>query len=120
MPILTSPFFEREVIGPEMLDRLGDVLFADHEADAVLHEDLSQELVTEDGAARLRLAIPFQRKADIRLKKIGLEVVVRVGTQKRTIILPKSLASYRPRRASFEDGALEVVFERADDGAAVA
>jgi arsenite/tail-anchored protein-transporting ATPase len=117
VPILTAPFFEQEVLGPEMLDRLGDELFADEDADAVLHEELSQELVAENGRATLRLPIPFVEKADIELKKIGLEVVVRVGPQKRTIILPAALAAYRPRAARFEDGALQVVFERGDERA---
>ena len=48
--------------------------------------------------------------------RIGVEVVVRVGAQKRTIILPPALAAYRPRSARFEDGALNVRFERSDDG----
>jgi arsenite-transporting ATPase len=117
VPILTAPYFEQEVLGPEMLDRLGDELFAGEAADAVLHEELSQELVAENGRATLRLPIPFVEKADIELKKIGLEVVVRVGPQKRTIILPAAMAAYRPRTARFEDGALQVVFERGDDGA---
>ncbi len=120
LPILTAPYFEREVVGPEMLDRLGDVLFEGIEAHAVLHEDLSQELVAEDGRARLRIALPFQAKGDIQLKKIGLEVVVRVGSQKRTIVLPQGLANYRPQRASFEDGALEVEFERSGESVPVA
>jgi arsenite-transporting ATPase len=115
VPILQAPFFDQEVIGPEMLDRLGDELFADSDAGAVLHEELSQELVTDNGTAKLRLPIPFAEKADIDLKKIGLEVIVRVGTQKRTIILPPAMAAYRPRNARFEGGALEVVFERGDD-----
>jgi arsenite/tail-anchored protein-transporting ATPase len=117
VPILTAPYFEQEVLGPEMLDRLGDELFAAGEAEAVLHEELSQELVAENGRATLRLPIPFVEKADIELKKIGLEVVVRVGPQKRTIILPAAMAAYRPRAARFEDGALQVVFERGDGGA---
>jgi len=115
VPILQAPFFDQEVIGPQMLDRLGDELFSDLDAGAVLHEELSQELVTDNGTARLRLPIPFADKADIELKKIGLEVIVRVGTQKRTIILPPAMAAYRPRNARFEGGALEVLFERADD-----
>jgi arsenite-transporting ATPase len=61
------------------------------------------------------LAIPFVEKADVELKKIGLEVIVRVGTQKRTIILPPTMAAYRPRSAKFDDGALNVRFERTDD-----
>jgi arsenite-transporting ATPase len=116
VPILVAPYFPEEVVGPRMLDRLGDELFTGIEACDLLHDDLSQELVSDNGTATLRLPIPFVEKADIGLKKIGLEVVVRVGGQKRTIILPPALAAYRPRSAQFEDGALSVRFERTDDG----
>jgi arsenite/tail-anchored protein-transporting ATPase len=115
VPILQAPFFDQEVIGPAMLDRLGDELFDGCEAGGLLYEELSQELVANNGSATLRLAIPFVEKADIDLKKIGLEVIVRVGGQKRTIILPPAMAAYRPRTARFEGGALEVLFERSDD-----
>src|SRR3954468_6033366 len=115
IPILQAPFFDQEVIGPAMLDRLGDELFDGCEAGELLYEELSQELVANNGSATLRLAIPFVEKADIDLKKIGLEVIVRVGGQKRTIILPPAMAAYRPRTARFESGALEVLFERSDD-----
>jgi arsenite-transporting ATPase len=116
VPILTAPYFEQEVIGPEMLDRLGGVIFDDLDASSVLFEELTQELVTDNGTARLRLAIPFAEKADIGLKKIGMEVVVRVGTQKRTIVLPQALSAYRPSGARFEDGALNVTFEKEPNG----
>jgi arsenite-transporting ATPase len=115
VPILQAPFFDQEVIGPAMLDRLGDELFSSMEAGALLYEELSRELVADNGSATLRLPIPFVEKADIDLKKIGLEVIVRVGGQKRTIILPPAMAAYRPRTARFESGALEVLFERSDD-----
>ena len=116
VPIMTAPYFEQEVAGAGMLDRLGDAVFDSSDAAALMHEDLSQELVTSNGRATLRLPIPFAEKHDIDLKKIGLEVVVRVGGQKRTIILPSSMAPYRPSGARFEGGALEVSFEKADDG----
>jgi arsenite/tail-anchored protein-transporting ATPase len=117
VPILSAPYFDQEVMGPEMLDRLGEVIFGELDAGAVLHEELAQELVTDNGVAKLRLPIPLVEKADIDLKKIGLDVIVRVGGQKRTIMLPPALANYRPRTARFEGGALEVLFERSDDGA---
>jgi arsenite-transporting ATPase len=119
VPILTAPYFEQEVIGPEMLDRLGGVLFDGAESSAVLFDQLTQELVTDNGLATLRLAIPFAEKADIGLKKIGMEVVVRVGSQKRTIVLPQALAAYRPSGARFEDGALNVTFEKEPSGDAL-
>jgi arsenite-transporting ATPase len=118
VPILTAPFFDTEVVGATMLDRLGDAVFAEHEAEALLYEDLSQELVSNNGTATLRVPLPFAEKGDIDLKKIGLEVVVRVGGQKRTIVLPPTMAAYRPSSAQFEGGALSVTFEKGEDGRA--
>jgi arsenite-transporting ATPase len=116
VPILTAPYFEQEVIGPQMLDRLGGVLFGEREAQSVLFDELTQEITTNNGTAQLRVVLPFAEKADIGLKKIGMEVVVRVGTQKRTIVLPQALAAYRPSGARFEDGALNVTFEKETSG----
>jgi arsenite/tail-anchored protein-transporting ATPase len=112
VPVLTAPYLEREVMGAEMLDRLGDELFGERDAAAVLHTQLAQELVTENGRATLRVDVPFAEKGDLGVKKIGLEVVVRVGAQKRTIMLPPPLAAYSASGARFEDGTLEISFER--------
>jgi arsenite-transporting ATPase len=111
VPILTAPFLPREVVGPEMLDVLGAELFGADDPGELLHEELSQELSADNGHATLRLPLPFAERGDIELKKIGLEVIVRVGGQKRTIILPQALAAYSTRGARFEDGALSVYFE---------
>jgi arsenite-transporting ATPase len=113
VPVLCAPYFDREVLGPEMLDRLAAALFSDLDAGSVLHEALTQELEVGDGEARLRVQLPLARKGEISVKKIGLEVVVRVDGQKRTIALPSALAGYQPRGARFEDGALEVLFDGA-------
>ena len=117
VPVLTAPFFEQEVIGPAMLDRLGDAVFDGADGAAVLHDELTQELQSENGHATLRLPLPFVEKGDIELKKVGLEVIVRVGAQKRTIMLPSAMSAYRPAGARFEDGALRVDFERSESGA---
>jgi arsenite-transporting ATPase len=93
-----------------MLDRLGEALFEDGDAGALLHDRIAQELSLDGDRAELRLDLPFARKGDISLKKIGLELVVRVDGQKRTIILPPSLAPFRPASAAFDDGALTVSF----------
>ena len=112
VPVLSAPYFEREVLGGEMLDRLADTLFEERDASAILHDRLTHELATVNGRATLRVEVPFAERGDLSLKKIGLEVIVRVGGQKRTIMLPPALAAYGTRGARFEDGALEIVFER--------
>jgi arsenite-transporting ATPase len=117
VPVLCAPYFAREVIGDEPLDELGDVLFAEHDAAAVLHQSLTQELVMEADGARLRLELPFAQKGDIALKKIGLELIVRVDGHKRTLMLPPALADYRPSGATLQDGALQVTFDPPADNA---
>jgi arsenite-transporting ATPase len=111
VPVLRAPYFAAEVIGPERLDELGDALFTGHDAAAVLHDRLAQELSVDNGRAQLRLDLPFAAKGDVTLKKIGLELIVRVDTHKRTIVLPGALAGYKPTSATLEAGALTVGFE---------
>jgi arsenite/tail-anchored protein-transporting ATPase len=111
VPVLCAPYFEQEVVGPEMLDRLGAELFGDGDPAAVLHDALAQELVVLDDGARLRLDLPFAEKGDISLKKIGLELIVGVDGQRRTIMLPPAMAAMRPAAATFEAGALEIRFD---------
>ncbi len=115
VPVLRVPYFETEVVGPAMLDRLGAALFGAPgpplDPAAVLHESLTQELAVDADGARLRLALPFAAKGELTLKQIGLELVVGVGSQRRTIMLPPPLAAMHPAGARFADGALEVSFE---------
>jgi arsenite/tail-anchored protein-transporting ATPase len=110
VPVLRAPYFDREVQGAAMLDRLGEALFAGRDAGAVLHGRVTQELSLHDGGAELRLDLPFVSKGDVSLKKIGLELVVRVDGHKRTIMLPGAMAAYRPSSASMSDGSLVVGF----------
>jgi arsenite/tail-anchored protein-transporting ATPase len=111
VPVLRAPYFGEEVVGGAMLDRLGAHVFQGLDAAAVLHDELTQELVVGAGAAQLRLDLPFADKGDISLKKIGLELVVRVDGHKRTLMLPPALGDYRPTGASFDGGALHVTFD---------
>jgi len=111
VPVLRAPYFEQEVVGPGMLDRLAQALFAEHDPAAVLHDSVTQQLDVDADGARLRLALPFVDKGAISLKKIGLELIVGVDGHKRTIMLPAAMASYAPAAATFEDGALEVRFD---------
>jgi len=111
VPVLRAPYFEQEVVGPGMLDRLAEALFAEHDPAAVLHASVTQQLEVDADGARLRLALPFVDKGAISLKKIGLELIVGVDGHKRTIMLPAAMADYTPAAATFQDGALEVRFD---------
>jgi arsenite-transporting ATPase len=117
LPVLCAPYFEQEVVGPEMLDRLARELFgaAGHDPGAVLHQEVTQTLEVSETEACLRLALPLARKGEISLKKIGPELIVRVDGHKRMVMLPPALAGYEPRGARFEEGVLEVSFQGSTD-----
>jgi arsenite/tail-anchored protein-transporting ATPase len=113
VPVLRARYFEEEVIGSAMLDRLGEELFRERPAAGVLHTELAHELASVDGQTVLRMRVPFSERGDVALKRVGQELIVSVGRERRTIILPSALARQRPTGARLEDGSLEVMFQEA-------
>jgi arsenite-transporting ATPase len=113
VPVLTAPYFDQEVLGAEMLDRLAAAVFdaGGHDPAGVLYDALTQELSVGVDGGRVRLTLPFARKGEISLKKIGLELIVGVDGQRRTILLPPTFAGFEPTEARFESGALEIRFD---------
>jgi len=117
LPVLEAPYFESEVIGTQMLARLGEELFgagplAGADPAAILHDTVTQTLESDAEGARLRLRVPFASKDEIGLRQVGLELTVTAGSQRRTIMLPPTLAAYEPVSATYLDGVLEVSFNR--------
>jgi arsenite/tail-anchored protein-transporting ATPase len=113
VPVLQAPYFEEEVVGGAMLDRLGDALFAEADAAAVLHRSVSERLELGRDGATLRLELPFAERGELSLKRLGAELIVRVDGHKRTMLLPPALDDYQPSGAAFDDGVLTVTFDRA-------
>ncbi len=121
VPVLEAPYFDEEVIGLEMLAKLGETLFgagkqasteAATDPAAILYDTITQSIESDEHGARLRLTIPFAKKEEIGLRQVGLELVVTAGGQRRTIMLPPTLAAYKPESATYLDGILEVTFSR--------
>jgi arsenite-transporting ATPase len=111
VPVLTARYFGDEVVGAEMLDRLGAEVFVESDAAAVLYNDLAHQVESANGEATLRIQVGFGERGDVSLKKVGPELIVSVGARKRTIILPTGLARRKPTGAKLRDGALEVSFQ---------
>jgi arsenite/tail-anchored protein-transporting ATPase len=116
VPVLTARYFDEEVLGARMLDRLAAELFEQRPPEAILHSELAHELVDMDGRTSLRIRIPFTGKDELRLRKVGPELIVTAGREKRTIILPPALSRHRPAGASFEGGVLTIGFEDEPEG----
>ena len=112
VPVLQAPYFDEEVVGATMLDRLADALFSETDAGGLLHRSVSERLELGRDGATLRLELPFAERGELSLKRLGAELIVRVAGQKRTMLLPPALDDYQPTGAVFEDGVLTVTFDR--------
>jgi len=114
LPILDAPLFGYEIVGMERLKEMADTLYGDRDPAAVLYRGRRQRVEREDGGFRLSLPLPFVSKGEVALRRSGDELIVEVGTQRRNIILPRTLIDLEVRGARLVDDELQVRFaERA-------
>jgi len=64
-----------------------------------------------DGLYTLTMKLPFVSKGDVSLLRSGDELVVTIGNQRRSIILPQVLLERQVKEAKFDAGELKVIFE---------
>lgn len=103
------PLFTHEVLGRERLEELALSLYGDKEDPAaVTRTEAPYSFEKLDGFYAVRLRLPFAAKGEIGLFKKGDELVVEIGTLRRHIGLPTSMASLTPFKARLENKILTV------------
>jgi arsenite/tail-anchored protein-transporting ATPase len=110
LPFFEAPLFDREMVGTEMLDEFGRRVFGNSDPSAVLHRDKPVEVKKEGRAYALYLKLPFAEKDRIQVFARGDELVVQVDNQRRTIVLPRTLAGRAVESAGFSEQRLRVAF----------
>ena len=101
--------FTHEVLGRERLEELAGVLYQEKEDPAaVVRTEAPFTFVKRDGHYEVRVHLPFAAKGEVGLFKKGDELVVEVGTLRRHIGLPTSMAALSPTRATLENKVLTV------------
>jgi len=112
LPILTAPLMPQEVVGLEMLERLGKALYGDEDPTRVYFHGQAQGIHPEDGGYVLTLMLPFATKEEISLSQVGDELIVHVGSQKRNLILPRVLVGLKSESAKLDGDRLTIRFVR--------
>ena len=103
------PLFSQEVMGKQMLDQLGQILYPGGEDPAaIINRERPYTFEKHDGKYQVRLRLPFTTKGEIGLFKKGDVLVVEIGTLRRHIGLPTSMASLVPAKARLENKMLTV------------
>ena len=108
IPILTARLFDREMFGLEALEALADDIFDGTDPLPVLFDGAAHDVVKRDGGYEVVFNLPLAEKNEVDLSKRGAELYVRVGSYRRNILLPDSLARLSAAGAKVEDGRLKV------------
>jgi len=110
LPIFKVRLYEREVVGIEALRQMAHDLYGDRDPTDHFAESKPMRIVKRGDSYWLELQLPFVEKGEVQLRRKGDELIIRVGTIKRHLVLPHILAKQEPKSAKLEEGTLRVRF----------
>jgi arsenite/tail-anchored protein-transporting ATPase len=109
VPVKRVALFTHEVLGRERLEELARALYRrDEDPAAVTRTEAPFDFVKSDGHYEVRVRLPFAAKGEVGLFKKGDELVVEIGTLRRHIGLPTTMAGLSPSKARLENRVLTV------------
>jgi len=114
IPIFPVNLFMGEVLGYDSLKSLADQIYGEKNPLDRFFIGEPYSLVKEKGEYLLRMELPFLNKRDVELNKLADELIVRVGSFKRHLLLPRQVATSESIRATFEGRQLCIHFKGDD------
>ena len=113
LKIMKAYQMSTELVGPEKLDLMAQMIFGDSDPIEVYANESPMRFLTVDGIDEMRLKMPFVKKSSIELfKGESGTLVVHVGSQKRTVSLPATLIDAEVLGAELTDEELIVKLKR--------
>jgi len=110
VPVRTIPWFEREMVGSELLSELGHALFGAADPTEVLYRGRPYRVMRENGRYVLSLELPFTSREAVSLSRRADELMLQVGGWRRTLVLPHALVGAHAESARMVDNTLKVYF----------
>jgi arsenite-transporting ATPase len=110
IPVRTAPFFDREMIGVDLLRLLASKLYGETDPSAFYYRGRPYEVSRDNGSFLLSVDLPFTEKEQIQLSRRADELVIDLGTWRRTLVLPRILVDAPTLGARFDDGTLKIRF----------
>jgi arsenite/tail-anchored protein-transporting ATPase len=101
-----------EVVGVQRLSDMGRAIYGESDPSEVLHEEKLYEIEEHDGDLVLNIKLPFVTKDYVDIFKEQGDLVVRIGSFKRHVFLPRMLAHRQPGRASLNNSVLAIRFPK--------
>lgn len=115
VPVKRVPLFDQEVMGMDQLVQLAEVLYpGDEDPAQPVRLERPYWFEKSDGGYRVHIQVPFTTKGEVELFKKRDELVVEIGTLRRHIGLPTSMATLTPVRARLENQVLTIEMQEVE------
>jgi len=110
VPVRRAPFFDREVVGVGMLRELAAALYDTTDPTTFFYRGRPYSVVRDGDGFILSVELPFTSKHQINLSRHADELVIDLGTWRRTLVLPRILVDAPTEGARFEASTLKIRF----------
>ena len=110
LQLLNVPLMEEEVVGVDMLRKMGQAVYGDADATGIFYHGHVQSVTKDGDDYILSLQLPFIKKEEIGLVQDGDELHIKVGQYRRSIVLPHMLSGLPAGEAKMIDKQLNIRF----------
>jgi arsenite-transporting ATPase len=110
VPRLRLRLFDDEMVGVESLRAMAAELYGDKDPIDDFVATSPFRVVESDGTVTMELDVPFIDKSELEVFRHGHELYVRLGSYRRSFLLPDALHRRVVTRARLEEGTLRVTF----------
>jgi arsenite-transporting ATPase len=112
LKMLQAELMPREVVGRKALDKLADQLFGKEDPSVTYSKESPMKMYDEeDGNSVLAIKMPFELNQKVELYTRKDDLVLQLGSFKKSITLPHSMANRKVLGADLEKGWLNIRFE---------
>jgi arsenite-transporting ATPase len=110
IPVKQAPMFDREMVGVPLLRELATALYGDDDPTQFFYRGRPYSVSRDNGAFLVSVDLPFTDKTQINLSRHADELVIDLGTWRRTLVLPRILVDAPTDGATFANGTLKIRF----------
>jgi len=118
IPITKVPLFRSEVLGLDMLRKVGETVYGDRNPlDIFYHEEHTEISKAGEGHYLMKLRLPFvsDNRMEANVTQIGDSMTVRIGNYQKGVVLPTFLAGMRVTGAGYEGKWLVIDFRKREN-----
>ncbi len=116
LPILKSSFREVEMVGIERLREMARELYGDRDPSEVFVVERPVRLSQHNGGYCLSIHLPTADEKALDISMYKHELIIRLGSYRRNVVLPRAVADKKLVKAEFEGKRLNVIFGGEKDG----